>query len=87
MNSNVLAMKPRCGVLALSGYGLRIAVERGHLTVSDGAGRSRRHGRFSRVTPELKRVVILGTAGTVTLDALHWLTEIGAHVVQLNYHP
>jgi len=72
-------------VLALSGYGLRIAVERGHLTVTDGAGRSRRRGRFSRVTPELKRVIICGSSGTITLDALRWLTDTHAHVVQLDH--
>ena len=78
-------MKPRRGVLALSGYGLRIAVERGHLIVQDGAGRTRRHGRFSRVSPELKRIVIVGSSGTVTLDALRWLTDTGAHVVQVDH--
>jgi len=72
-------------VLALSGYGLRIAVERGHLIVQDGAGRSRRSARLSRVTPGLKRVVILGTSGTVTLDALSWLMDVGAHVVQIDH--
>lgn len=78
-------LRPRRGVLALSGYGLRIAVERGHLTVTDGAGRSRRSGRFSRVTPELKRVIICGSSGTITLDALRWLTDTRAHVVQLDH--
>ncbi|MBA2684040.1 MAG: CRISPR-associated endonuclease Cas1 [Gemmatimonadaceae bacterium] len=78
-------MRPRRGVLALSGYGLRIAVERGHLTITDGAGRFRRHGRFSRVAPQLKRLIIHATSGTVSLDALSWLEAIGAHVVQLDH--
>jgi hypothetical protein len=37
--------QPRNGVLVLSGYGLHIGVERGHLTVCDGVGRPRRRGR------------------------------------------
>lgn len=78
-------LRPRRGVLALSGYGLRIAVERGHLTITDGAGRSRRHGRFSRVTPQLKRLIIHATSGTISLDALSWLEATGAHVVQLDH--
>jgi CRISPR-associated endonuclease Cas1 len=78
-------LRPRFGVLALSGYGLRIAVERGHLVVMDGAGRSRRSGRFSRVTPELKRVIICGSSGTITLDALRSLTDTRAHVVQIDH--
>lgn len=79
------SLTTRRGVLALRGYGLRIAVERGHLTVTDGAGRSRRSGRFSRVTPELKRVIICGSSGTISLDALRWLTDTRAHVVQLDH--
>jgi CRISPR-associated endonuclease Cas1 len=78
-------LRPQRGVLALSGYGLRLAVERGHLTITDGAGRSRRKGRFSRVTPGLKRVIILGTSGTVTLDPLRWLGDVRAHVVQIDH--
>ncbi|SRR5579883_730449 len=86
MPSRPLAdLRPRRGVLALSGYGLRITVERGHLTVTDGAGRDRRRGRFSRVTPELRRLIIRGTSGTISLDALGWLAAIGAHVVQLDH--
>ena len=78
-------LRPTRGVLAVSGYGLRLAVERGHLTVEEGAGRSRRRGRFSRVTPELRRLVILGSSGTITLDAMRWLHDTGAHVVQLDH--
>jgi CRISPR-associated endonuclease Cas1 len=80
-----MPLRPRRGVLALSGYGLRLAVDRGHLTVTDGAGRARRSGRFSRVTPNLKRVVIHGTSGTVSLDALAWLHATGAHLVQVDH--
>lgn len=78
-------LRPRRGVLSLSGYGVRLAVERGHLIVQDGAGRSRRVGRLSRVSPGLKRVVIVGNSGTVTLDALAWLMDVGAHVVQIDH--
>ena len=78
-------LRPRRGVLSLSGYGVRIAVERGHLLVQDGAGRSRRSCRLPRIAPGLKRVVIIGTSGTVTLDALSWLMDVGAHVVQIDH--
>lgn len=71
------------GVLTLSGYGLRIAVERGHLITEDGAGSGRRRGRFSRVGSGITRVVVVGHAGTVTLEALRWLHELGAAFVQI----
>lgn len=53
--------------------------------MTDGAGRSRRHGRFSRVTPQLKRLIIHATSGTISLDALSWLEATGAHVVQIDH--
>jgi CRISPR-associated endonuclease Cas1 len=74
---------PRDGVLLLSGYGLRVAVERGHLVVEDGVGAARREGRFARADRELRRLVVLGHAGTISLDALRWLFDVGvgfAHI-------
>lgn len=37
---------PRNGVLSLSGYGIRVAIERGHLVIEDGRGTERRRARF-----------------------------------------
>lgn len=74
----------RSGVLVVSGYGLRVEVKRGHLSVEDGVGGQRRQARFSRVTPGLRRLVVLGHSGLVTLDALRWLHDIGAAFVQID---
>lgn len=74
----------RGGVLALDGYGLRVEVMRKHLVVSDGVGRDRRRGRFARATAGLKRLVILGHSGTISLEALRWLYGIGAAFVQID---
>ncbi len=68
----------------MSGYGIRVAVERGHLIVEDGRGRDRRQARFPRTTLELKRLVIIGHTGTVSFDALRWLHDRGCGVVQLD---
>jgi CRISPR-associated endonuclease Cas1 len=76
-------MKPRDGVLVLTGFGLRIAVDRGHLVLEDGVGRQRRSGRFPRVGGEIKRLVVVGHAGSVSLEALRWLHEIGVAFVQI----
>jgi CRISPR-associated endonuclease Cas1 len=75
----------RNGVLSLSGYGLSLSVERGHLTVTDGAGRTRRTGRFSRVSPTLRRIVVTGSSGLVTLDAMAWLRDTGVSFTQLDH--
>src|SRR6266542_2687218 len=51
----------REGVVSLNGYGVRIAVEKGHLSVADGIGSQRRAARFSRATCGLKRLVVRGS--------------------------
>lgn len=66
------------GVLVLSGYGLRVTVERGHLLVFDGVCEDRRQMRLSRATCNLKRLVVLGHTGFITLEALRWLRDIGS---------
>jgi CRISPR-associated endonuclease Cas1 len=84
MRATSLSIVPRNEVLALSGYGIRISVERGHLAVTDGIGSERRSGRFSRATAGFKRLVIIGHSGIVSLEALRWLHGIGAAFVQID---
>jgi CRISPR-associated endonuclease Cas1 len=71
-------------VLILDGYGLRIAVERGHLLVEDGLAAERRQLRFSRLDRALKRILILGHAGTISLDAIRWLNGVGVPLTHLD---
>jgi len=61
-----------------------VAVERGHLFVEDGVGDARRSARFPRATRDLRRLVVLGHSGTVSFDALRWLSDIGAGFVQID---
>jgi len=76
---------PQSGVLTLSGYGLRVVVERGHLVVEDGAGDERRKARFNRIDSGLTRIVIVGHSGTVSLDAIAWLQGVGVPLFHLGY--
>jgi CRISPR-associated endonuclease Cas1 len=64
-------------VCVVQGYGIRIAVERGRLVVNDGFGRDRRQRRYSRATSKLARLVVLGHAGYITLEAIRWLADLG----------
>jgi len=84
MSKVMIEASPRNGVLLLAGYGIRVAVERGHLCVEDGVGADRRHSRFPRATRDLRRLVVLGHSGTVSFDALRWLSDIGAAFVQID---
>lgn len=79
-----LPLEPKDGMLILSGYGLHVAVERGHLVVSDGTGQNRRQGRLSRATSRLKRLVVIGHSGIISFEALRWLHDVGASFVQLD---
>ena len=72
------------GVCVADGHGVKIHVDRRHLVVEDGIGRSRRERRFHRATGELKRLVILGTTGFISLEAVRWLADAGVPAVQID---
>ena len=72
------------GVLVLAGYGLSIRVERGQLEVRDGIGRHRREGRIHRATGKLRRLVVLGHTGAITLEAIRWLADVGTSYLQID---
>ena len=81
---NFVPISPRHGVVTLFGYGTNICVDRGHLTIEDGIGKQRRYARFPRVGHGLKRLVIIGSDGLVSLAALRWLADQGAAFVMLD---
>ena len=66
---------PRHGVVTLVGYGIQARVDRGHLLVEDGIGAVRRHARFPRVGHGIRRLVVIGSEGMVSLAALRWLAD------------
>jgi CRISPR-associated protein Cas1 len=74
---------PRNGVVTLYGYGIGMKVERGHLLLDDGIGNERRRGRFARVNHGIRRVVVIGADGNVSLAALRWLADQNASFVML----
>jgi CRISPR-associated endonuclease Cas1 len=66
---------PRHGVITLFGYGIRVNVDRGHLVLDDGIGSNRHSFRLPRVGHGLKRLVIVGSDGYVSLSAIRWLAS------------
>src|SRR5258706_4702012 len=79
---NLLA--PRHGVVTLYGCGISVAVDRGHLIFRDGIGAIRREGRLPRVRHGLRRLVVVGSDGIVSLAALRWLADQDAAFVMLD---
>ena len=63
----------RTGILTLSGFGIKVRVRSGHLEIEDGIGPERRKLRFARVGHGLKRLVLIGSDGLITLEALDWM--------------
>ncbi|MDA1004466.1 MAG: CRISPR-associated endonuclease Cas1 [Chloroflexi bacterium] len=84
MTAELTQITLRDGLFVASGYGLRISIERGQLTIVHGPPREREAIRFHRATSRLKRLVILGHTGTVSLDAMRWLHDVGAAFVQID---
>jgi CRISPR-associated endonuclease Cas1 len=74
----------KSGVLVLNGYGIRVQVNAGHLLAHDGIADERRTIRLPRVNHGLKRLVMIGSDGFVTLEALRWLADQGAAFVMLD---
>jgi CRISPR-associated endonuclease Cas1 len=74
---------PRHGVVTIFGYGIRVHVTQGHLTIEDGIGADRRKARLPRVGHGLRRLVVIGSDGFVSLAALRWLADQDASFVML----
>ena len=77
------SLKPRHGVLTLFGYGIRVRMDGGHLLIEDGLGADRRYARLPRVGHGLKRLVVIGSDGMISLAALRWLADQDASFVML----
>jgi len=83
ITNRVSTIAPSHGVITLFGYGITVRVDRGHLILDDGIGLARRHGRFARVGHKLRRLVVIGSDGMVSLAALRWLADQDAAFVML----
>jgi CRISPR-associated endonuclease Cas1 len=74
---------PRSGVITLFGFGIRVQVDHGHLLCQDGIGPDGHNWRLPRVGHGLRRLVVIGADGGVSLAALRWLADQDAAFVVL----
>ncbi|MBZ5526812.1 MAG: CRISPR-associated endonuclease Cas1 [Acidobacteriia bacterium] len=81
---NFVPILLRQGVITLFGYGIKVHVDRGHLTIQDGIGAARRETRLPRIGHGLRRLVVIGSDGLVSLAALRWLADQDAAFVMLD---
>jgi len=73
----------RSGVLVLHGFGIKVRMQCGHLVVEWGVGPDRRNARLPRVGHGLRRLIVIGSDGMITLAALRWLADQNAAFVML----
>jgi CRISPR-associated endonuclease Cas1 len=59
-------------------------VDRGHLVVEDGIGTTRQRARLARVGHGLRRLVVIGADGAISLAALRWLSDQDASFAMLD---
>jgi CRISPR-associated endonuclease Cas1 len=74
----------RHGILTLTGFGVKIRMQSGHLEIEDGIGPERRRLRLARIGHNLKRLVCISEDGFASLAALKWISDVGASFVMLN---
>jgi CRISPR-associated endonuclease Cas1 len=78
-HSDAIRQIPKHGTLALYGFGIKVRVDRGHLFAEWGVGSDRQQARLSRVEGrKLHRVVLIGSDGYCTLEALRFISDVGA---------
>ena len=76
-------LEPRNGVLVIDGFGIGLKIHRGHLVAEDGVGRMRRTRRFPKAGHGLDRVVLLGTSGYISLEAINWLDRLNIPLMHI----
>jgi CRISPR-associated endonuclease Cas1 len=66
-------------------FGIKLRVDRSHLFASWGVGLERYQARLSRIEArKLRRVVLIGSDGYCTLEALRFISETGGALVMLD---
>jgi CRISPR-associated endonuclease Cas1 len=76
---------PADGLVFLCGHAASLRVHRGHLVARSGSGSRAVEARFARGSRQrVRRVVLYGKGGYVTVEALAWLHGVGASLVCLD---
>src|SRR5215471_1429733 len=82
--SSILGQISKHGILCMSGFGLSLQVRNGHLVAEWGIGQKRHKSTLPRVNRNLRRVIVLGSDGFATFDAIRWIGDIGASLIFLD---
>jgi len=76
---------PKHGVIVLWGFGIKVRLDQNHFLAEWGVGLNRYQARLSRVEGhKLRRVVLLGSDGYISLEALRFITDVGASLAMIS---
>jgi len=81
-NSSIRIIPP--GIYVLSGV-VQVNVDGGQLHVHAGTFDDRPEMYLTKADAQIRRLVVLGHSGTLSLHALRWLYQVGAGVIQVDY--
>lgn len=70
--------------LIIEGFGAKLTVEKGHLTIHDGFGPHRRTQKLSRIERRVKRIMWVALDGYVTVDAMRWMNDLGIAFIMVD---
>lgn len=65
------------GIAVAEGFGLALTVTGGQLVIRDGVGSIRRVRKYPRAGRKLRRVIVLGHDGYLSLSAIRWCRDTG----------
>jgi CRISP-associated protein Cas1 len=71
-------------VITVHGYGIQIKLQHGHLVIRDGIGKHHRERKFPQADRSIRRIVVTGPDGFITLDALQYCRDHGISVTTLD---
>lgn len=77
LDGRLVRFAASAGVVVADGRGVKVSVDRGQLVVADGLGRHRRERRFPRADRSIRRLVVLGRSGFLSLEAVRWCEAVG----------
>lgn len=76
-------------IVIVDGYGISLAVSRGHLVIKDGIGRYRQERRFSRLDAKsrdgIARLIIMAETGFISLEVIKWCKSLGIAISQVSF--
>ena len=74
----------RPGIYILSGV-VDLRINHGQLALKAGVFDNRSETTLTKANSHLTRLVILGHSGSITFEALRWLNDIRAGIIQIDY--